>query len=361
MYVLPLQDISCTNDLLPFTSTRSVLGIRMGILTLSEKWMLLLGLNGFMLNKNPSAPSLPANILPTRALAARIREEANRELFHPAGQGPFNQAAIDRIITHGRLIRYPWHIFQHNAEALLEDFELITTGRESQPIPPSVRAINPEAIFIEAGANVQHCVLNASTGPIYIGPKAEIMEGSLVRGPFAACEGATVKMGAKIYGATTLGPYSTGGGEIKNTVFFGYSNKGHDGYLGDAVIGEWCNLGAGTSASNLKNNAGTIRVWHPASGSYLDAGQKCGLLMGDYSRTAINTSFDSGTLTGVCCNIFGAGVPPKYIPDFSWGHNGSVRYEWDKAIRDIASWKKMKNQIFTDSQVLRLKHIFESL
>jgi UDP-N-acetylglucosamine diphosphorylase/glucosamine-1-phosphate N-acetyltransferase len=332
----------------------------MGILTLLEKWTLLLGLNGFMLNKNPAAPSLPANILPTRALAARIREEANRDLIHEAGRGPFNQAAIDRIITHGRLIRYPWHIFQYNAEALIEDFALLTTGRQSQPIPPSVRAVNPEAIFIEAGARVQHCVLNASAGPIYIAPGAEIMEGSLIRGPFAACNGAIVKMGTKIYGATTLGPYSTAGGEIKNTVFFRYSNKGHDGYLGDAVIGEWCNLGAGTSASNLKNNASNIRVWHQASRSYLDAGQKCGLLMGDYSRTAINTSFDSGTVAGVCCNIFGAGIPEKYIPDFSWGQDGSVRYEFDKAMRDIANWKKMKNQLLTDSQMQTLKHIFES-
>jgi UDP-N-acetylglucosamine diphosphorylase/glucosamine-1-phosphate N-acetyltransferase len=349
---LLLEEVSCTGDLLPFTATRSVVDIRMGILTFREKWARLLGPTGFALLHDPAAPALPANLLPTRAVAARIREEASR--------GRITQSSIDRIITHGRLIRYPWHIFQHNAEALIEDFDLLTIGRGSQPIPPSVRAVNAPAIFIEEGASVQHCVLNASTGPIYIGRKAEIMEGSLIRGPFAACEGATVKMGTKIYGATTLGPYCTAGGEIKNSVFFGYSNKGHDGYLGDAVIGEWCNLGAGTSASNLKNNAGDVRVWHPASGGYLNAGLKCGLLMGDYSRAAINTSFDTGTVIGVCCNIFGDGIPAKYIPDFSWGHDGTVRYELDKALRDIANWKKLKNQTVTDGQILTLKHIFAS-
>jgi UDP-N-acetylglucosamine diphosphorylase/glucosamine-1-phosphate N-acetyltransferase len=325
----------------------------LGILTLREKWALLLGPAGFRLADKPSESALPANILPTRALAARTREEANR--------GPFNPAAIDRLITHGRLIRYPWHIFQHNAEALIEDFHLLTGGRRSQPPSPTVSMINPEAIFIEEGASLSHCILNASTGPIYIGRHAEIMEGSLIRGPFAAGEGAVVKMGAKIYGATTLGPHCSAGGEIKNAVFFGYSNKGHDGYLGDAVIGEWCNLGAGTSASNLKNNAGSVRVWHPATRSFLDAGQKCGLLMGDYSRTAINTSFDTGTLTGVSCNIFGTAIPPKYIPDFSWGQDGSTRYECEKAIRDIANWKKLKNQTLTEMQILTLKHIFERL
>src|SRR5262249_32274665 len=152
-------------------------------------------------------------------------------------------------------------------------------------------------------------------------------------------------------------PHCSAGGEIKNTVFFGFSNKGHDGYLGDAVIGEWCNLGAGTSASNLKNNAGAVRVWHPASKTHLDVGIKCGLLMGDYSRSAINTAFDTGTLTGICCNIFGAN-PPKYIPDFSWGATGSTRYEWDKVLRDIANWMKLKGQTLTEKQILTLKHTF---
>jgi UDP-N-acetylglucosamine diphosphorylase/glucosamine-1-phosphate N-acetyltransferase len=353
MQYLALEDVSCTHDLLPFTATRQVLDIRMGILTFREKWEQLLGPNNTLLVQDSVAPALPANILPTRALAARVREEMQR--------GPLTPASIDRIITHGRLIRYPWQIFQHNAEALFEDFDLLTAGRHSLPIPPTVATTNPENIFIEEGARLAHCVLNASTGPIYIGRNAEIMEGALIRGPFAAGEGSVVKMGAKIYGATTLGPHCTVGGELKNVVLFGCSSKGHDGYLGDAVIGEWCNLGAGTSASNLKNNANDVKVWHPASRSWINAGQKCGLLMGDYSRAAINTSFDTGTVVGVCCNIFGAGRPPKYIPDFSWGPDGSVLYEWEKAIRDIGNWKRLKKQSLTEGQILTLKHIFATL
>src|SRR6185437_8857003 len=248
--MLTLEDTSCTHDLLPFTAIRKVLDLRWGILTFREKWTRLLGPATFADGPLTTGPALPANILPTRALAARIREELTR--------GPLTQTSIDRVITHGRLIRYPWHLFQHNGEALLEDFELVTAGRTSQPIPATVQTANPAAIFIEEGAKLSHCLLNASTGPIYIGRDAEIMEGALIRGPFAACEGAVVKMGAKIYGATTLGPSTVAGGEIKNVVFFGYSNKGHDGYLGDAVIGERCHLGAGVTDSNLKNNAADI-------------------------------------------------------------------------------------------------------
>jgi UDP-N-acetylglucosamine diphosphorylase / glucose-1-phosphate thymidylyltransferase / UDP-N-acetylgalactosamine diphosphorylase / glucosamine-1-phosphate N-acetyltransferase / galactosamine-1-phosphate N-acetyltransferase len=349
--MLLLEDISCTGDLLPFTAVRSVLDIRMGILTFREKWERLLGVGSFELVAATAGVALAANLLPTRALAAMVREEL--------GRGPLVQASMDRLIVHGRLIRYPWHIFQHNAEALEEDFELVTAGRRSAPIPATVQAIEPQRIFVEEGARLSHCVLNASTGPIYVGRDAEIMEGAMIRGPFACCEGAIVKMGTKVYGATTLGPYCTAGGEIKNVVFFGYSNKGHDGYLGDAVIGEWCNLGAGTSASNVKNNAGAVQVYHPASGNYIPAGLKCGLLMGDYSRSAINTSFNTGTVTGISCNIFGAGVPPKYIPDFSWGPDGRVRYEWEKAIRDIGNWKKMKGWAMQEEEVKALKHIFE--
>ena len=348
--MLHLQDNSCTNDLLPFTAIRQVLDIRMGILTFREKWEKLMGVGAFGVVPVTAGPALPANLLPTRALASMIREERVR--------GPLTQTSIDRLIVHGRLIRYPWHIFQHNAEALVEDFALVAAGRQGMPIPASVQVKGGGDIFIEPGARVSHCVLNAEEGPIYIGRNAEIMEGTLIRGPFACGEGAVVKMGARIYGATSLGPHCTVGGEVKNTVFFGFSNKGHDGYLGDAVIGEWCNLGAGTSASNVKNNAGMVNVFHPASGAWIPAGQKCGLLMGDYSRAAINTSFNTGTLTGISCNIFGDGMPPKYIPDFSWGPDGRARYDWEKAIRDISNWKKMKNREVAEEEVRAIKHIF---
>ncbi|HEY4286424.1 MAG TPA: putative sugar nucleotidyl transferase [Puia sp.] len=345
---LLLEEDSCIDDLRPFTSTRSVLDIRMGIFTLREKWERMLGKDGFALVAGGTPGALPANMLPTPQLLAAI-DKLGRGARDSVGE------AVREI--EARIIRYPWDIFRYNAEALISDFfNLVAASRNSQAIPASVQVINPENIFIEEGARLQHCLLNASTGPIYIGRNAEIMEGSLIRGPFAACEGSIVKMGTKIYGATTLGPYSLAGGEIKNAVFFGYSSKGHDGYLGDAVIGEWCNLGAGTSASNLKNNAGDIKVWHPASGRTISAGQKCGLLMGDYSRSAINTAFNTGTVVGVCCSIFGEAPPPKYVPNFSWG--SGHRYEWDKALRDIDNWKKLKNQSLTDTEILTLKHIF---
>ena len=295
------------DTLFPFTATRAIADIRIGILTIREK-----------------------------------EQQGARGILH----------WVPRL-TH------PWHIFQFNAEALVDDYTLLTSGAVSQPIPPTVQAIAPENIFIEEGAVLQHCILNASTGPIYIGARAEIMEGSLIRGPFALCEGATVKMGTKIYGATTVGPYSVVGGEIKNSVIFGYSNKGHDGCLGDAVIGEWCNLGAGTSNSNLKNNAAEVRVWDEPTRQFISAGTKCGLLMGDYSRSAINTSFNTGTVTGVCCNIFGEGLTPKCIPSFSWGYGPSPKYELEKALRDIEGWKRLKGQTLTNAEIQKLKYIFE--
>lgn len=256
-------------------------------------------------------------------------------------------------------LKYPWDIVKQNENELKKDFAAITKGRKSQGIPKSVQAISPENIFIEEGARIQYCILNASRGPIYIGKNAEVMEGALIRGPFALCEGAVVKMGAKIYGATTVGPYSVAGGEISNSVIFGYSNKAHDGYLGDSVIGEWCNLGAGTTNSNLQNSAKEIQMWDDVSQSYVYAGLKCGLFMGDYSRTAINTSFNTGTVVGVCANVFGEGLLPKYIPDFSWGCKDE-KYILNKALQDIENWKRLKKHSLSDAERETLKRIFKN-
>ena len=205
---------------------------------------------------------------------------------------------------------------------------------------------------------MEHCIINASTGPVYIGRNAEVMEGCVIRGPFAMGEKSCLKMGAKVYGATTLGPACVAGGEIKNSVMFGFSNKAHDGYLGDSVIGEWCNMGAGTTNSNIKNNAGPVRIWTPAG--ELEAGKKCGVMMGDYSRTAVNTSINTGTVIGVCVNVFGSGLTPKHIPNFSWGSEGVKRYEFEKAIADIAEWKKLKGQDVTEEEKSILKYVYES-
>jgi len=259
-----------------------------------------------------------------------------------------------------RRLQYPWQIFQWNDAVLREDFELVRCNKTPQQLPSNNQYINTKDIFIEEGAQVAFSILNASTGPIYIGKNAVVMEGATLRGPFALCEGAVVKMGARVYGATTLGPYCTGGGEIKNSVMQAYSNKGHDGYLGDAIIGQWCNLGAGTSNSNVKNTGGEVKMWSHARNNYMPVGLKGGIVMGDYTRAAINTSFNTGTVTGICCNIFNGGLLPKHIPNFSWGGSEET-YLLEKAFRDIANWKKMKHHTLTDAEKEVLKHIFGRL
>jgi len=350
MLQIILDDTRIRDHLFPFAQINSVADIRVGILTLREKWekmtgrQILLSGEGKVDNKigqNFTPAVLSANIIPDKNLIDSISK----------GENYLEQQSL-------HVLQYPWNIFQFNDRALREDFALLTEGRTSEPLPSTVRVVEPSKIFIEKGARLHHCILNATEGPIYIGKDSQVMEGVLIRGPFALCEGATVKMGAKIYGATTIGPHCVVAGEIKNSVFFGYSNKAHDGYLGDAVIGEWCNLGAGTSNSNVKNNAGQVKVWHQSSGSYIEAGIKCGLLMGDYSRCAINTSFNTGTVVGIGANVFGEGLTPKLIPNFAWGCN-QEKYQFDKAIRDIENWKKLKNKEFSSTEIQTLKTIFD--
>lgn len=344
-----LTDKEVAHHLYPFSETRSVADMRIGILTIREKWELLLQQPVAILKKGEEAPAdavvFAANIVPTARFVQSIIDNAADPNWQPDYESV-------------KILQYPWHIFQWNDWALREDFKLVTANRSSAAIPESVQVTGATNIFIEEGAVLSHCLLNASTGPIYIGRQAEVMEGALIRGPFALGEGALVRMGAKIYGATTIGPYCMAGGEIKNSVMFGYSNKAHDGYLGDSVIGEWCNLGAGTSNSNIKNTASEVNVWHHPSKDYMKAGLKCGLLMGDYSRAAINTSFNTGTVVGVCANIFGEGMPPKFIPSFTWGNKGLSLYEFEKALVDINNWKKLKNQALGEEEITRLKTIF---
>ncbi len=343
-----LTDVEIRSSLYPFSLTHSVANIRIGILTIREKWERLTNKNILIVGDDQPLGKLEqdriyaSNIIPTRTFI----DDAL------ANNGNYNYNSV-------KILLYPWHIFQWNDWAIREDFELLTNGRESQPIPEHVQVSGRENVFIEKGARLEHCIINATEGPVYIGKDSLIMEGATIRGPFALCEGAVVKMGARIYGATTIGPYSIAGGEIKNSVIMGYSNKAHDGYLGDSVIGKWCNLGAGTSNSNVKNNAGDVSIWHEASNSYVKVGQKCGLIMGHYSRSAINTSFNTGTVVGICANVFGEGLTPKYIPDFSWGHGGTVEYAYERAMDDIARWKKMKNRTLTLEEKLQLRAIFE--
>lgn len=263
-------------------------------------------------------------------------------------------------IKNSKRLEYPWQIFQWADRTINEDFTIVTEGKYSQKIPESTIVFGSNSIFIEEGASLECCYLNATNGPIYIGKEATIMEGSVVRGPFALCDNATLKMGSKVYGATSLGPYCVGGGEIKNVIMMGYSNKAHEGYLGDSIIGEWCNLGAGTSCSNVKNTGGEIKLKDNTTNEQVIVGQKCGVIMGDYSRTAINTSINSGTTIGVCCNVFGEGLLPKNIENFTWGATEKKSYEFEKALADINNWKAMKHLEITKQEVETLKFIYNN-
>jgi UDP-N-acetylglucosamine diphosphorylase/glucosamine-1-phosphate N-acetyltransferase len=258
-------------------------------------------------------------------------------------------------------IKNTWDIFTFNGKAIQLDFDLITEGRTSEPIPEGVQFLNKENIFIEEGAEIVFSTLNASEGPIYIGKDALIMESSSIRGPFAMCENAVLKMGAKMYKDTTIGPYSKVGGEISNSVIFGYSSKGHDGYLGNSVLGEWCNLGADTNTSNLKNNYAEVKLWDYESGRFAKTGlQFCGLLMGDHSKCGINTMFNTGTVVGVSVNIFGSGFPRNFIPSYSWGGAaGFTTFQMNKVCEVATAVMQRKSLVFDDKEKKILEHVFE--
>jgi UDP-N-acetylglucosamine diphosphorylase/glucosamine-1-phosphate N-acetyltransferase len=256
-------------------------------------------------------------------------------------------------------VNHLWDIFSINGLALEQDFNLLTKGIKSAKVSKT-NTLFGDQIFIEKGAKLECVILNSTTGPIYIGKNTEIMEGSVIRGPFALCEGATIKAGAKIYGPTTIGPYSKVGGEVTNSVIFGYSNKGHDGFLGNSVIGEWCNLGADTNTSNLKNNYSNVTIYDYASVNTVSTGLTfCGLMMGDHSKCSINTMFNTGTVVGVFANIFGGDFPPKFIPSFSWGGSaGFTVYELDKVFETAQRVYERRHKRLDEMDKAILKKIF---
>jgi UDP-N-acetylglucosamine diphosphorylase/glucosamine-1-phosphate N-acetyltransferase len=378
-----LFDGAARNQLLPFTFTRPVADIRIGILSIREKWERILETTtstvteDYLSHKWPMV-EMPENILinasflPTPKFLSQIENlKPNQAIFHQEDIVAFfsfeDQEVDFSAFTHIELeggafqIAHTWDIFSKNREALFADFELLTKNRKSQPIPDSNNVIGRENIFLEVGANVEFATLNASAGPIYIGADAEIMEGCLIRGPFALCENSTLKMGTRIYGPTTVGPFSRVGGEINNSVIFGYSNKGHDGFLGNSVVGEWCNLGADTNNSNLKNNYAEVRLWDYETEGFARTGlQFCGLMMGDHSKCGINTMFNTGTVVGVSSNIFGTGFLRNFIPSFSWGGtNGMTTYKTDKAF-EVAEIAMNRREIeFLEEDRAILEHIFE--
>jgi UDP-N-acetylglucosamine diphosphorylase/glucosamine-1-phosphate N-acetyltransferase len=379
-----LFDGSARNQLLPFTYTRPVADIRVGILTIREKWEKMLGFTtstvteDYLIDKFPMIEMeqnifINASVLPTKFLVSLIQNlSENKALFiddEPLAFFAKEDQEIDfktfdiHQYTSDDILRIEntWDIFKLNGEAIKRDFKLLTTDRESQLVPEMTIAFNKDQIFIEEGAVLPLCSLNANDGPIYIGKDSEIMEGAMIRGPFALCENATIKMGAKIYGATTIGPHSKIGGEVNNCVIFGYSNKGHDGFLGNSVLGEWCNIGADTNNSNLKNNYAEVRLWDYETEGFAKTGlQFCGLMMGDHSKCGINTMFNTGTVVGVSANIFGSGFPRNFIPSFSWGGSaGMITYKTDKAFEVANVVMSRRNISFTEVDVQILEHIFK--
>lgn len=380
-----LFDGPSRNALLPFTFTRPVADIRIGILTIREKWEKYLGSTTTTLTEEYLSEKYPmvemeanvminASFLPNEVLSEMVKNlEKNQAIFKDNEVVAFytndTQDEVDfdtyEIIDFNQdclTVQNTWDIFSKNDVAIREDFELLTDDRASQPIPKSVNVIAPEYVFIEEGAKLEFVTLNASTGPIYIGKNAEIMEGSVIRGPFALCESGRVKLASKVYGATTVGPHSVIGGEVNNSVLFGYSNKGHDGFLGNAVLGEWCNIGADSNNSNLKNNYEEVRLWSYETEGFAKTGlQFCGLMMGDHSKCGINTMFNTGTVVGVSTNIFGSGFPRNFVPSFSWGGaSGFTTYLTSKAFQTAKIVMARRQVEFTEEDAKILEYVFEA-
>jgi UDP-N-acetylglucosamine diphosphorylase/glucosamine-1-phosphate N-acetyltransferase len=377
--------------LLPLTFTRPICELRVGILTIREKWEKHLNAEGSYITQDFLSEKFPirieenniiinSTVLPTPKLLKLIKQLGTNEailegeelLAARLTRGQFDSLIDDKGITELegidvsndtdliRRVTRPYDLFTHNDVELRSDFRLLTTNRKSEPISESNTVINPEDIFLEEGASVECAILNANTGPIYVGKNATIMEGSIIRGGLAMCEGSILKMGAKIYGATTIGPFSKAGGEIKNSILTGYSNKGHEGFLGNSVLGEWCNIGADSNTSNLKNNYDNIKLWSYEDQKFAKTGlQFCGLIMGDHSKTGINTMFNTGTVVGVNANIFGSGYPRNYIPSFAWGGaSGFKTYLLNKSIDTAEKVMARRNMSLSDEDRVILEHIF---
>ncbi|MER3318927.1 MAG: GlmU family protein [Allomuricauda sp.] len=379
-----LSDGNHREDLFPFTFTRPVSEIRVGILTISEKWEKWLKVpvsfqtEEYLSEKYPLTVAtenmvINGSYLPNKALIEAIQNLKMGEALMDGENyvayttdDPHNFfSSEDYVTVHFKsdctIIKNTWDIFSNNAAALQADFDVLTQGRKSQPISDTNKVKSPENIFIEEGATVEFCILNASTGPIYIGENALMMEGCMVRGGLALCENAILKMGAKIYGAVTAGPGCKLGGEVNNAVLFANSNKGHDGFLGNSVIGEWCNIGADTNTSNLKNNYAPVRLWNYQTEGFAKTGlQFCGLMMGDHSKCGINVMFNTGTVIGVSANIFGSGFPRNFIPSFSWGGaSGFTAFRTNKAFEVAGAMMKRRNMEFNDTEAKILEHVFE--
>ena len=373
MHINLFDPLQIRENLLPFTFTRPVACIRVGILTIAEKWEKYGFHIGFetqdYLDKKfkPLATNVKVNgaLCPSKelseailALTANTKLVSGNTVFAISGDGA-EEVHFDGVF---RMINQPWEIFQFNKEQIEADFAVITEGRTSQPITdPHTVVYGKENVFVEEGASIRAAIINAENGPVYIGKNAYVHEGAIINGAFALCEGAHVNMGAKIKGDSTVGPYSKVGGEVSNSVIFGFSNKGHDGFLGNSVIGEWCNLGADTNTSNLKNNYAPVKLWNYTSEDFVQTGLKfCGLMMADHGKCSINTMFNTGTVIGVGANIFGAGFPKNFVPSFSWGGaSGLITFRVRKFYEVAEAVMQRRGMTFDDTEKEIIDHIFE--
>lgn len=387
-----LFDSDARNHLLPLTATRPMGELRLGILTLREKWALQLRANISYITQEYLQEKYPihieednlvinAGIIPNDALCARILSLRTNEALIHEGElvaARLNEGQFDQLLASDEVhqlqgsdlpasisltaIRRLWDLVYLNESAIRDDFSRLSAGRTSQPIADSNRVSHPEHVFLEPGAKLSHCIINAETGPVYIGPDAEVMEGCLIRGPVAIGAGSVVKMGAKIYGPTTIGPHARAGGEIARSILMGYCNKGHDGFLGDSILGEWCNLGADSNNSNLKNNYSEVKLWSYELGRFEPTGKQfLGLVMGDHSKCGINTMFNTGTVVGVSCNLFGAGYPRNFVPDFSWGspEGGYKTYRFEDACDTAHRVLERRNMALSALDKAILQRVFD--
>ena len=366
-------------NLLPLTFTKPVASLRMGVLSFAERWEKILNSSisyktqhyleeKFSTHLQSENIFINPSFFPTKELIQAIKNiELNTSIVFE------NQLVVVRtteavpkittkIIELDQIIhiKNSWDLFTYNFQAIEFDYDLLTEGRKSQPISQTNQVLHAERIFLEEGAKVEFSILNASEGPIYIGKDAEIMEGSMIRGGLALCEHAKINMGAKIYSGCTIGPFCKVGGELNNAILMAYSNKGHDGFLGNAVIGEWCNLGADTNNSNLKNNYAEVKLWSYKEARFVKTGlQFCGLIMGDYAKSAINTQFNTGTVVGVCANVFQSGFPPNMIKHYSWGGQSDAPiFSFERACEAAEKMMERRKVEFTSTDEKILKHIF---
>jgi len=384
MNIIFTEQAEAHQQLLPLTYTRPVADLRVGVLTIAEKWMKYLEAESFGFETLPylseKYSSIDADhqtvwivngLLPNDGLLEVIQEMPSGEALSKGGkviaargsQNPLSEGSYDVKEFTGDFneIIYTWDLFRLNGAEIRSDYDLLTAGRKSQPINDPHTKTYGSDIFLEEGAVVRAAILNSETGPIYLGKDSEVQEGAIIRGPFAMGEHSVVSMGAKLRGDSSAGPYCKMGGEISNSILWGYSNKGHDGFLGNSVLGEWCNLGADTNNSNLKNNYDPVRMWDYVTNRFIHTGlQFCGLIMGDHSKSAINTMFNTGTTVGVAANIFGEGFPRNIIPSFSWGGAvGLVTHQPRKAFITADIVMKRRNLTLTEEDKAILSHIFE--